>query len=1007
MDPLRWETVETIFHKAISLQSEQRPKYLAEACRHDVALRQEIESLLSSFEGDAGFLEESAVTRGFRVLADQATLGAGDTFGAYEILSTLGYGGTGSVYLAFDTRLQRNVALKLLIPAVNKDREGDRRFKQEARVASRISHPNVAAIYEVGEFDRQQYIALEYVEGSTLRERLAKGAIPLGEAVEIVLQIGRAIEAAHALGIIHRDIKPENVMIRRDGYVKVLDFGLAKLTHAAAADHERTFDGVSLPLTTEPGLIMGTVNYMSPEQLRGQTLDASTDIWSWGVVLYEVLTSELPFKGATRSDIVAEILKEEPPRITKERPALPEQLLKILRRSLCKDRRDRYRRIGEPLNELRQLQRQLQIEDDGNILNASVSNYPTQFQSTLNAAAVESEKQNPAAFTSSHVVADNFRTIDQEQRDTLRSISRDFRIRLARNRLPVLAIIAAAAVISAIVAIRFRFWRTPSLPALQFTRLSIEGNVKEAVISPDGKYVASVVDEAGSRSVWIRQINGSGNLQVVPPSGDQYFSLSFSVDGDSLYYLQEKDGRGVLYQVPTLGGASRKLIENVDTQITSSGDGKQLAFIRQQQDGSALLICNADGSDVRTLALIKGPQSIAWNGTYSTGPAWSPDGAYLALPVTDVNDTSRHEILIARTKDGRLLKAPSQIVFSHISKVAWLSDNRRMLLIARSEKTSPAQLWVLFYPSGEVQKLTNDPNIYDGLSLTRNSQTALTTKLGNTSSMWIVDTASGARQIPFTNFDGNYGVAWTPDGRIVYSHAEGGTSSLWVMNLDGSNRKQLTFDRHRDVEPAISPNGRYVVFVSYGEDGKPHLWRIETDGTGVTQLTGGAYEDTPSFLHDSSALIYQRGDADGLWKVSVGGGTSTNVVDGEILFSDVSPDGKLIAGVTPQKSNASTSEISILSTQGGRPIKTFSLPASFTPVPPGIRWSPDGLSVTYVLANNGVANIWRQPLSGGLAKQITNFSEGRISYFSWSSSGQLAITRGIASRELVIMSNLP
>ena len=324
MNSERWQRIEQVFHEALQLEAE------AQSCSEDSSLREEVESLIDSLERDSSFLVQPAFDRGLRILAkDSGALIAGRSVGPYQILSELGIGGMGEVYLAHDPRLGRKVAIKLLAATVLKDEIRVRRFRQEARAIANISHPNVASIYEIGRARQQHFIAMEFVDGITLRERLSQGPLRLKEASEIAMQVGSALGAAHRTGIIHRDIKPENIMLQRDGYVKVLDFGLAKLTE----DHgptERQADDQDSVMTrenaSEEGLLMGTLAYMSPSQLRGQPLDVRTDIWSWGVVLYEMIAGEPPFQGPTRSDVLAEILKAEPALLKDSPSTLPASL---------------------------------------------------------------------------------------------------------------------------------------------------------------------------------------------------------------------------------------------------------------------------------------------------------------------------------------------------------------------------------------------------------------------------------------------------------------------------------------------------------------------------------------------------------------------------------------------------------------------------------------------------------------------------------------------------------
>ncbi len=363
----RWAEIKSIFLAALERRREERNAFLDEACLGDESLRREVEQLLTSHEAARSFIESPAVATPSAIPSgvQQQALSVGQSIGHYLILSLLGRGGMGEVYLAHDSRLGRRVALKLLPVKFTRDRERVRRFTQEARTASAISHPNIAHIYEVREEIPNHYIAMEYVEGKSLRQRIAEGKLGVREALEISTQIASALSAAHKTGVVHRDIKPENVMVRPDGYVKVLDFGLAKLTEGAVKDQQSDSEAATRPMVnTEPGVVMGTATYMSPEQARGLAVDARTDIWSLGVVLYEMLSGRIPFEGEMPSDVIASILKTEPPPLTQPSPYIPAELQRIVGKALRKDREERYQTAKDLLLDLKSFGRELEVSDN-------------------------------------------------------------------------------------------------------------------------------------------------------------------------------------------------------------------------------------------------------------------------------------------------------------------------------------------------------------------------------------------------------------------------------------------------------------------------------------------------------------------------------------------------------------------------------------------------------------------------------------------------------------------
>jgi serine/threonine-protein kinase len=362
MDPERWQQIDQLFHSALNCEPAARATFLQQACIADEALRREVESLVESHEESDGFIEEPAIDLAAKLLARRAeALAAGQTVGPYKIVSLLGEGGMGEVYLAEDIRLGRQVALKRL-PAhfsLNAERVG--RLAQEARAASALNHPNIVTIYEIGQSDSQHFITTEFIDGETLREHMSRNRMKLDEVLDISIQIASALESAHAAGIVHRDIKPENLMIRPDGYVKVLDFGLAKLVEK----ENQPFIGFedSARNQTAQGIILGTVNYMSPEQAKGEWVDERTDIFSFGVVLYEMIAGKTPFAAASTSETLANLINTKPQPLSLFSAGVPDELNRIVDKTLRKNTDQRYQAMKDLLTDLKNLRENLSDEE--------------------------------------------------------------------------------------------------------------------------------------------------------------------------------------------------------------------------------------------------------------------------------------------------------------------------------------------------------------------------------------------------------------------------------------------------------------------------------------------------------------------------------------------------------------------------------------------------------------------------------------------------------------------
>jgi len=361
MNSERWQQIEDLFQSALEHAPQQRAVFLTAACGGDESLCREVESLIASYEQDEGFIETPACELAVPLFADQpAEIPAGQAIGHYTVLAVLGIGGMGEVYLAEDTRLGRKVALKLLSDVFTHDCDRLHRFEQEARAASALNHPHILTIYEIGQINDVHFIAMEFIDGETLRQWMASRIGQIGDVLTVTEQVAAALDAAHAAGIVHRDVKPENIMVRRDGYVKIVDFGLAKLTTPDA-------DGTPAPTParaqreTLPGVVLGTTRYMSPEQTRGLQVDARTDLWSLGVVLYEMLTGHVPFEGPTPSDVLAAILQREPPPVSRYASEVPEALAWVVAKALTKEREERYQTAREMLADVRRLRQQCEV----------------------------------------------------------------------------------------------------------------------------------------------------------------------------------------------------------------------------------------------------------------------------------------------------------------------------------------------------------------------------------------------------------------------------------------------------------------------------------------------------------------------------------------------------------------------------------------------------------------------------------------------------------------------
>ena len=1005
MKPERWQQLDSLFHSALERAPEERAAFLDGACAGNESLRQQVEALLAANEEAGSFIERPAFEVEARSVAnDQNELAVGQSIGHYKIISTLGVGGMGEVYLAEDSSLGRRIALKLLPADFTRDTDRVRRFQQEARAASALNHPNIVTIHEIGVIDNRHFIATEFIDGETLRQHVSGSLshttsdgdrtsgkhLKLSEVLNIGIQAADALAAAHEAGIVHRDIKPENIMVRRrDSYVKVLDFGLAKLTEGkvVALDTEAP---TRTQVKTSAGVVMGTASYMSPEQARGEQVDARTDIWSLGVVLYELVAGCGPFERSTPSEVIALILEREPPPLARYAREVPPELERIVNKALTKDRDERYQTAKDLLIDLRRLRQQLEVK-------AEVERLGTPGPGSE--VAVPGDDTEPAGATTDEATA-------ATQAEILRRTSSAEYLVSEIKRHKTGAVVALATLIIAVAVAAFGLYKftgqrrsevkpPTAFQTMKITRLTSTGKARYAAISPDGRYVVHVVDENGQESLWMRQVAPFSNVQIVPPADFPYFGLTFSPDGNYIYYVgpdPDVDDAGVLYQRPVLGGAAKKLIVDIDSTITFSPDNKQLAFVRfaPEKGESLLMLANADGTEERRLAVRKYPDSFSRS---IPGPSWSPDGKVIVSNAGSTDATGPYMNLVeVRVADGTIKPITSQRWWN-VGQAVWLRDGSGLVFTASEQKSGPSQLWHISYPSGEAHRITNDLNDYIGISLTADSTALITVESGRPSNIWVAPDgeASRATQITFSNFDGREGIAWTPDGKIVYASLASGNSDLWITDADGSNQKQLTLDAGNNSYPAPSSDGRYIVFVS-DRKGSTNIWRMDRDGRNQTRLTHGNGEDFPECSPDGKWVVYNSVGDYSLWKVPMGGGDPEHLTSRPLGMSCISPDGKLIAGDDFRKT-------AIYPFSGGEPIKVLNTWTLHC------KWTPDGRALEYI-DTSGTPNLYSQPLDGGPPKQLTDFKSGRIVWFARSGDGkQLALARGTVTNDVVLISD--
>jgi len=861
----------------------------------------------------------------------------GRTISHYEITEKLGEGGMGVVYKARDTRLKRFVALKVLPPDKVSDPERKQRFVQEAQSASALNHPNIVTVYDIDQADGVDFIAMEYVDGKTLDELIGRKGLKLNEALRVAIQIADALAEAHAAGIVHRDLKPGNVMVTPDGRVKVLDFGLAKLTETAPAGPDDPT--LTARQSTELGVVVGTAAYVSPEQAEGRKVDARSDIFSFGSMLYEMLTGRRAFRRDTPSLTLAAILHLEPAPLPEE---IPGELHKVVARCLRKDPARRFQHMADLKVTLEELKEESE-------------------SGTLTPAAPRPVK---------------------------------------RRRWLWMAGFAALAVLAAFALYRWLAER-PAGPfaRMEITRLTDTGKASAAAISPDGKYVAHAVTEGGMSSLSLRNAANGSNVPMLPPAQGTFSNLQFSRDGNFLYYvLDTGTSPPALYMMPVPSGNSKKLAVFANIGYTGaariSPDEKRLAFIRSVGPNSSLLVENVDGSGERQVAARKFPEGLS-------SPVWSPDGSTIAyLTGTSRGATDHH--LAAMPAQGGPERRIGTRTWYVVVPLEWMPDGRGLVAMAAEERGDPYQLWYVSYPGGDARRITNDLNNYGGVSLTEDAGAMVTVQSDDSARIWVGSSGDGAsaREIAGPLRTSGAYLDWVGDGNIVFSAPDSKQRShLWIAAADGSSQRQLTEAGPQDNQPSACGDGRRIVFSSYGAGGG-HIWRVDLDGGNARQLTNGEGEFGPSCSPDGTWLAYGSYDPKsyGVWRIPIGGGSPVRIWN-EYGWSSISPDGTL---VLVDEWFAAPRKVSVIPAAGGQPIATFEV-GTIAPR----RWSADSRSLLFQKTSGGVSNVWRQPLDGGEAKQVTNFESDLISDVAESRDGKkLAVARYSTTSDVVMIRDL-
>ena len=904
----RWQEIKTVLEAALQMDSEKRLAYLDQACSSDQSLRREVESLLAADkQAQTGFLKSPPLSM---------RLEKGTRLGDYEIQSLLGAGGMGEVYRARDLRLRRDVAVKVLPAVVSSDPERLRRFEQEATAAAALNHPNILAVHQLGRYAGTPYLVSELLEGETLREQIRRGRVAPRRVIDYGVQIARGLAAAHEKGIVHRDLKPENLFVTKDGRAKILDFGLAKLMQAQpGSEHSAPTMGSE----TEPGLVMGTVGYMSPEQVRGQAADSRADIFAFGAILYEMLTGKRAFQKATSAETMSAILNEDPPGMSQFLPNLPPALQRVVHRCLEKNLGQRFQSASDLAFALEG------SSDSGSSSGIGVAQMSSRGVYWWAAAAV-------------------------------------------------ILVVSGLAIILYFT----RSPRTMTTPAL--TRLTWDsGLTTDPALSQDGKLLAYASDRGGEGhlDIYVQQVGGGEPLRLTRGPGDKR-DPEFSPDGTSVAFDSVDGG---IYLVSTLGGTARKLVEEAHG-AQFSPDGKQIAYWTGSVGGVALNIPGQDRMYVVD-STGGTPTQLRADFAGAVFPIWTSDGRHLLfLGNPDANKGETADWWVTPVEPGPAVKtgvieamreakltADSQD-FLPYERLVLDPDGQGLILPGRSGDST--NLWrIAFSPAkftvtGLPQRLTSGPTREEGPSAVHLANGMNRIAFGSfieNLAVWSLPIqpnqgkATGEPEQLTHDAAGDFMPSISRDGsKIVFVSTRPGQQEVWTRDLRTGQESALTATRVQKWDPKFSPDGSQIAFAEFGQGSNWNIFVAATGG-GAPEMICRRCGEVTAWSSDGKSII---GNTMGgrAWVLDLVSHHERDLLATHhwVATDSFSPDGRWFSFVDVSSGN----------------LHAYVAPVGDQPVPESAwiavmdgeaeAWSPDG-NLLYVYSwRDGHLCIWAQRL---------------------------------------------
>jgi Tol biopolymer transport system component len=870
-------------------------------------------------------------------------LAAGTNLGPYRIVAPLGAGGMGEVYRAHDSRLGRNVAIKVLPRHLAASPEIRARFEREARTISQLNHPHICTIHDVGHHDGTDYLVLELIEGETLAARLQKGPLPAAEVLTLGRQIADALDRAHRAGVVHRDLKPGNVMLTRSG-AKLMDFGLARGTGPAGGSSSgsvlatMTHSPTAVAPLTAEGTIVGTFQYMAPEQLEGKEADARSDLWALGCVLYEMASGARAFAGESQASLIAAIMTGEPRPITQLRPVTPPGLERVVRQCLQKDPDAR-------LQSARDVAFALDLVASGDL--------------DATAAGVAAAGRTPRAGAWLQAV---------------------------------LAVLIAAA---AFVAGRMTTPH-PGLGSVRVSTLSQGTRDSEPAVSADGRMIAFSAVRQKGQGLWLMDMVTRSEVKL---TSEADHLPRFTSDGGSILFTRTEKGRQSLWRIPVIGGAPRLLLEDA-SDASPAPNGDRIAYFVGTADSAGvrvrLMVAKSDGTGGREL----------WSrgSVLMASPRWAPDGRRIAL-VTSGSQNAPSTVVVVDVSNGssRDYPAPNGAV---LSNATWDGTGNGLIVaegvgVTAIQRGSPGRLFRLDTGSGKYRPLgwlENFPSLFDllpdgrlvlsSLLARQNLKEASVDARNLVDGRWLTSGMAIDRQ-----------PVYSPDGKaVLFSSNRGGTLDLWEVSVETGEMHRVTDDPEDDWDPEYGPDGRSIFWCS-GRSGAFEIWTARRDGSAPRQLSRDSLDaENPSVSPDNQWVFYSSSNLakSGLWRVPVAGGEGEQLLRSATLIPDLSPDGRYLSVIAAVGTLESKLIVFDLSER-----KSLEVPVPLQVAPGTVqigrsRFAPDGRSVVYVHAReDGRPILLRRPLSAwhtGVGRTDTLFAGATeaIESFGFSPDGRRA-----------------